>query len=588
MNRLDILKQAKAKIEALNAKKEDERASDDADVEAVKLALLLESNQDITDAIERTALSKSDLAEAVAQIKIEVPKIDAPQVTVNVPEIQMPPYPAFPAYPDFPEIKLPTINVPEPRVTVNVPEQKAPIVNVEAPVVNFPDSMDVGLDRYSPKTPLHVMSVGPDGKFVSPTSGGGGPRQVKATLQKSKEEIGIVDIKDDRLSVFGELISVQLTPVFQYSFEYTVDNSSLFSTVAANGGTITDATSMAVVSTSTTTDSDALLQTKKAAKYRAGQGASFRFTALFTDGVADTVQLAGLAGDLGSSEAFANGYMIGFVGTTFGVHRFYDDARETIALADCNDPLDGNGKSGMRINTDKINVFEIRFQYLGAGKIEYAIEDDKTGKFIVFHTINYTNRNTRPSVGNPNFYGTFFVDNKTTTSDMTLKTASCAYFVQGLTNLLQTHQPVFASGAITTTTTANNETAVLTVRNGAQYFGKTNYIEAILYGISVGVDANAANNLTSVRLVRNATLGGSQEYSKVSEYNSIMEKDVYGTTVTGGEDAIDFILAGQRDSQVLKVNEWELLLEPEDTWTIATSSTANATVKVSLIWKELF
>lgn len=584
---IERLKKINEAIKNLNKKRQEarlaqERLSEEErqDEEAEKLAVQMMMNEEVISTLEsiRDEITKG------ATVNVSSPDVNIPEIKIpdiKIPEIKVPEI----KVPSIPEIKIPKITVPKAEIEVKIPEIKIP--DIPAPIVNmeFPDAMALkGIDK---KSPLPVLMMGSDGKpFQMLSAGGGGISKTK--LLAGEEKIGTVDIDDDRFSVFGELINVQLTPVFQYSFEYTVENSDLFTTVAANGGTITDSTSMAVVSTSTTTDSDACLQTKKGAKYRAGQGAAYRFTAQYTTGVADTIQLAGLAGDVGTSEAFKDGYMIGFVGDTFGVHRFYDDNRETIEQSSFDDPLDGTGKSGMRIDVTKLNVFEVRFQYLGAGKIEFAIESDKTGSFVVFHTINYTNRNTRPSVGNPNFYGTLFVDNTTTTTDVTLKSASCAYFIQGLTNLLQTHQPVFASGAITTTTTANTETAVLTVRNVATYFSKTNYIEAQLYGISVGVDANSANNLTKVRLVRNASLGGSPEYNRIAEYNSIMEKDIYGTTVTGGEDAIDIILAGQRDSKVLKVNEWELLLEPEDTWTIATTSTANATVEVSLIWKELF
>ena len=179
MNRIELLKQAKSALDSLVAKKNEQQSENSADIEATKLALLLESNQTIVDAVERTRLTKDDISEAVSVLKIEVPKIDAPQVTVNVPEIKMPAFPAFPNYPSFPEIKLPTINVPEPKVTVNIPDIKLPVINIPETVINFPTTMDVGLDRFTAKRPLPVMQVDPAGNYVSPVSGGGGPRRVK-------------------------------------------------------------------------------------------------------------------------------------------------------------------------------------------------------------------------------------------------------------------------------------------------------------------------------------------------------------------------------------------------------------------------
>ena len=218
------------------------------------------------------------------------------------------------------------------------------------------------------------------------------------------------------LTAFGEVLMAEMSPIFQYSFEYTVDNTDLTINTEVAGGTVTQANAMAIVTTSTTTGSTAMMQTYSHAKYRAGQGGCAMFTALFeTAGVAGTVQLVGLGDEPGATEAVNNGYLIGYVGTVFGVHRYSNDVLNTVALADCDDPLDGSGASKMTIDTTKLNVFKIQFQYLGAGAIEYFVEDDATGKFVKFHTELYANKNTTPSVHNPNFHMGILVDNGATT-----------------------------------------------------------------------------------------------------------------------------------------------------------------------------
>ena len=136
------------------------------------------------------------------------------------------------------------------------------------------------------------------------------------------------------LTAFGDLRTAELSPIFQYTFEYTVDNTELTVNNITNGGTVTQADAMAVVTSSTTTNSTACLRSKQHAKYRAGQGGLSRFTALFTTPVAATEQLVGLAGAAGSSTSFENGYMIGYVGTVFGFHRFVNDVLFTIPLSD--------------------------------------------------------------------------------------------------------------------------------------------------------------------------------------------------------------------------------------------------------------
>lgn len=181
MNRKDLLKQAKASLDALVANKRQAQTDDADDTEATKLALLLESNDEIINAIREQSFPVEAFAEsvrnAIKEIDIKVPPIEVPQATVNVPEIKMP---EFPAYPAWPEIKLPTIHVPEPKVTVNVPEIKLPTINIPETVINFPDSMDVGLSKFTLKHPMPVIQVDPAGNFIAPTAGGGGgPRRVK-------------------------------------------------------------------------------------------------------------------------------------------------------------------------------------------------------------------------------------------------------------------------------------------------------------------------------------------------------------------------------------------------------------------------
>lgn len=221
MNQIELLKKAKETIDSLVAQKREAEMEISNDVEATKLALILESNQTIVDALRETALTEESIArsvrEAIANLKIEVPKIDAPSVQVTVPEINLPNFPDFPQYPAFPEIKLPTINVPEPKVTVNVPEIKLPTINIPETVIHFPDSMDVGLSKFTMKRPMPVIQVDPAGNFVSPTiGGGGGGKSDFFTIKSVQSTIGVVSINPDGNPVAGggSSSNVSVTDIF--------------------------------------------------------------------------------------------------------------------------------------------------------------------------------------------------------------------------------------------------------------------------------------------------------------------------------------------------------------------------------------
>ncbi len=390
-----------------------------------------------------------------------------------------------------------------------------------------------------------------------------------------------------KLTAFGELVVGQMHPQFQGSFEYTVDNTELNTNDTVNGGTITQVSAMAVVGTSTTTASSALLHSLQHTKYRAGIGAVDRFTALFTSPVAATEQYIGAMDEEGSSEVFKNGYGIGYDGITFGVHRWQNDSLITIALANCDDPLDGTGASGMIIDQTKMNVFEIRFQYLGAGAIEYCIEDDSTGRFVVFHKVLYANNNTEPSVHMPHFHHMVWVDNKATTSDIVLKTSSYGFFIEGKTAFIELHQPQFSSG-LREKTAIITEEAIFTIRNKAIYASKTNFINILLENISASIEANSANNLGSIRLVKNTALSGTPSYTDINTSDSVIDIDTAGTTLTGGKELFVLPLAGKNDAVDKNLVDFRTLLHAGDTLTLAGKSVNEAKIEGSILWKELF
>ena len=389
------------------------------------------------------------------------------------------------------------------------------------------------------------------------------------------------------ISAFGELVVVNPHPIFQGSFEYTVDNTTLTTNTAANGGTIIQADAMAVIGTSTTTASTAELRTLHHARYRSGQGGKSMFTALFDAPVDGTEQYMGIMDEAGSVEAYKNGYGIGYDGFIFGVHRWQNDVKTTVALADCDDPLNGSGASGMKLDPTKLNVFQIKFQYLGGGAIHYYIEDSITSELIKFHTVHYSNSSLAPSVYNPNFHFTMWVNNGATTEDIVLKCGSYSYFVEGISDLIEVHQPQYSSGEkikLDVTT----EVAILTIRNKALYASKTNFIDILVENIGASIEASSANNLGSIRLVKNATLGGTPIWNDISATDSVVEVDVVGTTVTGGIELFTVPLAGKNDKVFNEVTGLKIILHDSETLTLAGSSENTAVMRGSSLWKELF
>lgn len=404
----------------------------------------------------------------------------------------------------------------------------------------------------------------------------------------SNGEVGVAMPK----TAFGELLVGQLHPQIQQSFEYTVDNTDLIEQTVTNGGTITQADGMAVLGTSTTTNSTALTESTHHVRYRSGLGGLGRVTALFTAtnntvGVVGTEQYIGLMDEEGSSAAFKNGYGIGFDGVNFGAHRWRNDEKFTVNLADADDPLDGTGPSGMIIDLTKLNVFEIRYQYLGSGAIRYSVENDATGEFIVFHTVYYTNTDVEPSIHNPNFHFVMFTNNGATSSDIVLKSGSYGYFNEGKTSFIEIHQPQNSSD-LKSKAGVTTEVAIFTIRVRSTYASKDNYIDILLESVTAQIEASAANNLGSVRLIKNATLGGTPSWANINTNNSVVEIDTAGTTVTGGKTLAIVPLAGKNDADIIDLTTYRNILKHGDSITVAGLSANSATIQGFLLWRELF
>jgi hypothetical protein len=377
------------------------------------------------------------------------------------------------------------------------------------------------------------------------------------------------------IGAFGQLVAQEETPIVTIDFPYNI-NTAYVTPTTANGGTVTQADSQAILQTSAAANGSAVLNSIIAARYLPGQGKIIRFTAIFTPGVANATQIIGAGDD-------NDGYFFGYQGATFGLFRRQNGTDFFTAQADWNtDTFDGSGDagnpSGALLDQTKGNVFQIKYQWLGYGAIRYYIEDNATGVVTQVHVIKYTNLNIIPSVFNPSFQLHAQVINSGNTSNITLITASMGLYSEG---------PVDVSGARFSTgnrkTGITTETNIFTIQNKTTFQSKTNrgriHFDSIGSSISGAADAQ-------YRIVLNATLGGTPSFTDIAVNQSIAAVDVAGTTVTGGTEwrrgpsAGNFQLA--EDLSTL-----EMRLNPGDTLTFAgTSFGAAVAPNLTASWRE--
>jgi hypothetical protein len=394
------------------------------------------------------------------------------------------------------------------------------------------------------------------------------------------------------LSAFGEVSTISPIPTAQVDFVYGI-NTLVTAQATTGSGSVSSANQLLTVDTTAASSSSAQLTSERYLNYRPGQGALARFTASFTSGgAANSTQLAGI-GDPSAN----NGFFFGYDGTSFGICRISGGTETWVSQANWNiDVCDGtNGstnKSGINLDVSKINVFEIRYQYLGAGNIFFGIENPVTGLFSPVHQIKFAGANTTTSVEQPSLNLMWRVVNTTNATSIAVKGASGALFVEGISKVTGPEHARENNKATITT-----ETNIFTLRNATTYNGKTNRAYARLKTIAVAANKGGSiSGLAVLKVTKNTTLGGSPSYTTtngstaddgvtITSGQSVTSYDTAGTTLSGGNVlfAAPVVVGGNEFFQVSDLN---IFIAPGEDLTFSFSSDDSCSCSVAATWSE--
>lgn len=369
------------------------------------------------------------------------------------------------------------------------------------------------------------------------------------------------------VGLFGETIVANLNPIIQVKFPYNI-NSGFVSTSTAGSGTVTHADSQAILSTTAATSSSAELSTKDAIVYQTGQACYIRFTSVFTEGVAGSTQRIGIGED-------SDGFFVGYNGTEFGVLHIQNSVEEWIPQADFNGPFKESTFSTI-FDSTKGNIYQIEYQWLGYGFIQFSIFNPLTTAWEIMHRVCYPNRNIVPSVYNPSFPINAKVENTTNNTNIILSTPSLAAFVQGKSTNSYIYEGVDNAKTITT------EVNVLTIKNNTTHQSITN--RSIVFPQEISVLSDGTKPAV-FRVYLNTTLGGTPSYTDIDADVSTVSYDTAGTTVTGGTQILSIFAA--KESGVNLTLPEDLKLRPGDILTISAQSSASNDTVVGIAWKEL-
>ena len=243
------------------------------------------------------------------------------------------------------------------------------------------------------------------------------------------------------------------------------------------------------------------------------------------------------------------------------------------------DRMDGSGPSGQTLDPTKGNVYEISYQWLGFGAIEFKVENAQTGEFQPVHKIRYANANSVPSLANPTLKIGYVAYSLGSTTNLTVQGASAAGFLIGPTTPLKPSRSV----SNTKTGVGTSFTNIVSIRVRPELNGNVNLGEAIAMAVSVGVDGTKT---AEAQLILNPTFAGTPNWTYVNQTGSAVEYDVSGTTVTGGTTIASQAL-GRTSSERLDLSRLSVRLSRTDVLCIAvkvSSTTTDASASIS--WVE--
>ena len=395
-------------------------------------------------------------------------------------------------------------------------------------------------------------------------------------------------------TAFGSLDVSQDTPTCQVDFIYGI-NTNLTSNTTASGGLVQWYNGMANVATVATVSSSASLSSQRYVRYRPGEGVKGRWTAMFTTGVAGNTQLAGLA------SSTVDGLFWGYNGTSFGIMYRNRSVDTRIPQASWNvDTMTGGllSASGQILDPTKLNVYQIKFQYLGGGNMFFYVLNSYTGRFDLVHLIRNANSATQTNFRNPSMNMLWTTYNSvSSTAVCKVSGGSCAMFVEGVRTFLG---PLVSEDAYLTAVPNTTQTSVLAVRNATTFNGIANRAFIHLRSVSVAINGGTTATIVILRIMRNyasgptvfVPLNGTTANNGVTITNgqSCASSNVTAptsyVTVSGGTQIFSTVVSAT-SLATFDLTPYDISIFPGDTVSFAAYGTASTPlVGVTAVWSE--
>ena len=257
------------------------------------------------------------------------------------------------------------------------------------------------------------------------------------------------------------------------------------------------------------------------------------------------------------------------------------------------DPLDGTGPSGMILDPQKGNVYQIGFQYLGFGNAFFGIENEDTGRIETVHNIKHANNRTTPVLSNPNVHGlvtsTNFFIGSDTGIDVPTKAASLATFNEGQVTRLD---PKFSfSETVTIPDTGGSWAPLIAFKANSVFRNRASFGEIELLRISATNDAPSSTPKNfRIAFFVDSTITGDVDFQYVDEERSVVSYallDASAQTITPETGAIFSMGVGSGGTTTQDLIPLNFVFEPGSVIVIACNRDGvGDTGAITLNWYE--
>lgn len=199
--------------------------------------------------------------------------------------------------------------------------------------------------------------------------------------------------KSPQADAFGRLRVSEPIGSFELDFGWEIPQH-LVSTLGTSGGSVTynSTTKSADMSVTSTTNSRAVIQTRRYIRYAPARSQMVWLTGCFNGASTNVKKRIGLFDD-------NNGIFFELNGSTFNVVIRSKTSGSVVdtAVAQTNwntDKLDGTGASGIAVDVSKQQLFFMDFTWLGLGRVNFGFE--LAGQVYICHQFTFDNQLSAP------------------------------------------------------------------------------------------------------------------------------------------------------------------------------------------------